>query len=70
MNVRALQELHYPFKAKARSNYNDLIRRAGQNVVVAAAQELAMDCGADESAMPGNVDAAIGLHEAVSFRIV
>jgi hypothetical protein len=39
------------------------LMRAGEDVAVSLAQEFAVDGGADQAAMAGDVDAAVGMHE-------
>jgi len=43
----------------------ELLARAGEDVAVSLAQELAVDGGADQAAMAGDVDAAVGMHGAL-----
>jgi len=41
----------------------ELLVRAGKNVAVSLAQEFAVDGGANQAAMAGDIDAAVGMHE-------
>src|ERR1019366_10423709 len=64
------------FLAGKESVDGDLVQKfqllvgAGENVAIAQAHEIAMDRRADQPLMAGNVDAAVGFHEALLLRAV